>query len=68
MLKNVAKMVFNNVSVYPTKDELRYIMEEYCKTHHRSFYDKFDDATRWSSFYNSKLSSDVSKFTYNIIC
>ena len=51
-----------SISVYPTKDELRYVMEQYIKAHHQSFYDKFEDASRWNSFYNSKLSSDVSNF------
>jgi hypothetical protein len=51
-----------NVAIYPTKEELCYIAEEYVKSHHLPFYKKFEDSSRWGSFFNSKLSSDVSNF------
>ncbi len=48
-----------NISIYPTKDELRGATEAYLIENHQEFYEKFTEA-KWTAYYNSNFQLRVS--------
>ncbi|GBC23957.2 hypothetical protein GLOIN_2v1834793 [Rhizophagus irregularis DAOM 181602=DAOM 197198] len=58
IIKDVAKATFN-ISIYPTKEELREATEEFLKIRHQDFYNKFTTKTQWISYFNNKICPEL---------
>ena len=54
-----------NISIYPTKDELRGATEAYLIENHQEFYEKFTEA-KWTAYYNSNFQLRVSCLSENL--
>ncbi|CAB4446639.1 unnamed protein product [Rhizophagus irregularis] len=57
IIKDVTKATFN-ISIYPTKEELREATEEFLKIRHQDFYNKFTK-TQWISYFNNKICPEI---------
>ena len=53
----MVKVVFN-LSLYPTKDDLREATEIYLQANYKEFYDKFA-RSRWIVFFDGKIYQEV---------